>query len=274
MPNVPKKVADRLVKWVGKYQKVLQTAKDRDVNESDTVTIITDILADVFGYNKYSEVTSEQAIRGTYCDLAIEIKGAKKYLIEVKAAGISLKENHLRQAVNYGVNQGTQWVILTNGIVWQIYKIKFDRPVDYDQLCSFNFLDLNARRTEDQDLLFLICKEGLTKAAIEEFDEHVRNVNKFMISAVIQSEPCFTVVKRELKRIAPGVKVDKDEIERILVDDVLKRDVVEGEEAKKAVMRLKKAFGKALRERGTKKPRDTTALVEEPPPDTGTDPTS
>jgi len=112
MARIPKKVTERLSKRVPQFQKVLKRAKDRDVNESDTVTIVTDMLADVFGYDKYSEVTSEQAIRGTYCDLAIEIKGTTKYLIEVKSIGLTLKENHLRQAINYGVNKGIQWVII------------------------------------------------------------------------------------------------------------------------------------------------------------------
>jgi hypothetical protein len=44
--------------------------KDRDVSEADTVTIVKDLLAEVFGYDKYAELTGEFAIRGTYCDLA------------------------------------------------------------------------------------------------------------------------------------------------------------------------------------------------------------
>ena len=51
MAKIPKKVIDRFVKSMGKYQKVLKIAKDRDVNESDTVAIIGDIFAEVFGYD-------------------------------------------------------------------------------------------------------------------------------------------------------------------------------------------------------------------------------
>lgn len=48
MASIPKKVVQRFSTEVPKFQKVLQIAKDRDVNESDTVSIITDILAEVF----------------------------------------------------------------------------------------------------------------------------------------------------------------------------------------------------------------------------------
>ncbi len=59
MANAPKKTIERLMKSVPRFQKVLQIAKDRDVNESDTVAVINDILAEVFGYDKYLDVTSE-----------------------------------------------------------------------------------------------------------------------------------------------------------------------------------------------------------------------
>ena len=96
MVTIPKKVADQFIKQIGSFQRVLKKAKDRDINEADTVTIVTDILAGVFGFDKYTEITSEHAIRGTYCDLAVKIEGKLKYLIEVKAIGLELKENHLR----------------------------------------------------------------------------------------------------------------------------------------------------------------------------------
>jgi len=73
MARIPQKVVARIKKNVPKFQKVLDIAKTRDVNESDTVSIITDMLHEIFGYEKYLEITSELAIRGTFCDLAIKL---------------------------------------------------------------------------------------------------------------------------------------------------------------------------------------------------------
>lgn len=64
MANIPKKVVERFIKAVPKFQKVLQIAKDRDVNESDTVSVLNDIFSDVLGYDKYLEsigVTSQHS---------------------------------------------------------------------------------------------------------------------------------------------------------------------------------------------------------------------
>ena len=57
MASVPKKVSERLVAGIKRYQPILSAAKARDVGEADTVTIIKDMLADVFGYDKYTDVT-------------------------------------------------------------------------------------------------------------------------------------------------------------------------------------------------------------------------
>lgn len=63
MASVPKRVMERLTTGIKRYQPILAAAKSRDVGEADTVTIIKDMLADVFGYDKYLEVTSEFSIR-------------------------------------------------------------------------------------------------------------------------------------------------------------------------------------------------------------------
>lgn len=251
MGKLPKRVADRFSKALGQYQKVLEQARARDVNESDTVTIVTDILADVLGYDKYVDITSEQAIRGTYCDLAVRADGAVKFLIEVKAIGLNLQENHLRQAVGYGASMGIPWVVLTNGVRWEIYKIRFEKPVTPEAVCSFDLMEMSGRKAEDQAVLFLLSKEGIARAAIEEFHDHVQVVNRFVVGALVRSEPVLAVIRRELKRIAPETKIATDEIASLL-PDVLKRDVIEGEAAEAARRRVNRAASRALRKVASK----------------------
>lgn len=240
MVYIPKKVVERLSRSAGKFQKVLGVARDRDINEADTVLIVGDILSEVFGFDKYLEVTSEFSIRNTYCDLAIKLDGKTQYLIEVKAIGLDLKENHLQQAVNYGANHGVQWVVLTNGIIWEIYRIKFERPISHDLVCTINFPELNPRKASDQEKLFLLCKEGLEKAAREEFHERIQSVNRFVISALILNDSIMSGIRRDLRKLTPGLKVELPEIEKILRNEVLKRDAIEGEAADKAQARIKK----------------------------------
>jgi predicted type IV restriction endonuclease len=253
MANIPKKVVERFSKTISKFQRILKTAKGRDINEADTVSIVGDMLSEVFGFDKYVEVTSEFSIKGTYCDLAIKIDGKIQYLLEVKAIGLDLKEHHLRQAVNYGATQGVQWVILTNGVLWEIYRIRFEKPLNYDLVSSFDFLELNPRKADVREKLFLLCKEGLTKAVREDFYERVQSVNRFVIGAIVLSDGVVNVIKRELKKISSGLKIENTEIEAILQNEVLKRDVIEGELASKAKNRVKKVTSKSARKPKVKK---------------------
>lgn len=84
MAGAPKRFSDRIKQYLRKYNKILQSAKARDVNESDTAVIVSDMLTDLLGYDKYHDVTTEYAIHSTFCDLAIKSGNRVQYLIEVK----------------------------------------------------------------------------------------------------------------------------------------------------------------------------------------------
>jgi hypothetical protein len=92
MATLPKKVIERLMTGIKRFQPIVSASKARDDGEADTVMVVTDMLGEVFGYDKYSELTAEHAVRGTYCDLATKLDGAIQAMIEVKAVGLELKE--------------------------------------------------------------------------------------------------------------------------------------------------------------------------------------
>ena len=245
MAGTPKKVAERFIKTVSKFQKVLQIAKDRDINESDTVAVLNDIFGDVLGYDKYLEVTSELAIRGTYCDLALRVEDKVQFLIEAKAIGTDLKDSHMKQACDYGANHGVPWVILTNGIEWNLYRIRFEQPINYDLVSTFNFLTLNPRSEKDLEILFILSKEGLSKNSREDFYEKVQSVNRYVIGNLILTDPVLSVISRELRKLADGMKIDVADVEEIIRSQVLKREVVDGDEASAAQARINKFYRKS-----------------------------
>lgn len=229
--KITKKTEERLFSSIPKFQKVLAIAKARDLNESDTVAVITDVLAEIFGYEKYLEITSELAIRGTYCDLAVKINDKIQYLIECKAIGTELKELHLRQAIGYGANKGLQWIILTNGADWQIYRIRFEQPIAWDLVVRFDLSTGNIKDEKFIESLFIVTKEGAEKNAREEIYEKIQCVNRFVIGAIIMSEPVIQAIKREVRRFSDGLRVEEAEILSLIGDGVLRRDLVEGDEA-------------------------------------------
>ena len=271
--KINKKVEERIKAGIQKFKKILEAAKNRDLNESDTVAIITDMLAEVFGYEKYSEITSELMIRGMYCDLAIRLndKFENGFLIECKRVGIELKDEHLRQAVNYGVNKGIQWIVLTNGIDWRLYRLKFEQPVSWDMVTRFKWTAVDAKHEPDIDKMFCLCKEGVEKGAREELFEKVQCVNRFVVGQLILHDPVISLIRRELRKMADGIMVESEEVENILRMGVLKRDVVDEEdsEAQKAMQRVAKFYRQAAKKCEKKvveqvsKPNDGVVLLQE-----------
>jgi hypothetical protein len=253
MASIPKKVAERLVSGLKRYQPILAAAKARDVGETDTVTIIKDMLADVFGYDKYSELTSEYAIRGTFCDLAVKLDGKLSTLIEVKAIGIDLKEQHVKQAVDYAANQGVDWVLLTNGIRWCVYHVLFTRPIQTELVVDIDFSVLSARSEADIDLLYLWCKEGWQRSALGDFHTQKQALSRFFLGAMVLSDSVLEVIRRELRRVSPDVRIDIDQIRTVLANEVIKREVMEGEKADEAKKKIAKAVSKATRAAAAKK---------------------
>lgn len=247
MANVPSKVQDRLVAGIKRFQPVLASAKSRDVNESDTVIIVTDMLAEIFGFQKYSEITSEYAIRGTFVDLAIKLDGSLQLLIEVKAIGLQLKDSYIKQAVDYGSNQGAEWVVLTNGAFWQVYKISFAKPISQELVLEIDFLNLNSKKSDDIEGLYLLTREGIAKSMLGEYHAQRAALSRFFIGATVLSDPVLDVIRRELRRISPDVKIDNEQIQEVLINEVFKREVMEGEKAEEAMRKISRAANRLLR---------------------------
>jgi predicted type IV restriction endonuclease len=249
MPSIPTRVAERLAASIRRFQPVLASARDRDVNESDTVIIVTDMLAEVFGYDKYTEITSECAIRSTYCDLGIKIDGKFLFLIEVKAIGLELKELHMKQAVDYAANQGTDWVVLANGECWRVYRIGFGKPITSELVLTIEFSRLNPKKTADLELLYHLTREGWAKSAIEEFHNQRQALSRYALGALVLSQPVLDVIRREVRRLSPDVRIETEQIKEALMLDVLKRDVIEGEKADEAARKIARAANRLLRAR-------------------------
>ncbi len=258
MAQVPAKIASRLQAGIKRFQPILASAKARDVGESDTVIIVTDILSEVFGYDKYSEITSECAIRGTWCDLGIKIDAAFQYLIEVKAIGLELKDSYTKQAVDYSANQGTDWVILTNGETWRVYKVTFTKPIDQELVFEFNFSQLNPKKPDDIELLYNLTREGWLRSALGDFHAQRQALSRFFLGAMVLSDPVLEVIRRELRRVSPDIRIDIEQIRSGLMQDVLKREVVEGEKAQEARKKINRAANKALRAKATKETKKET----------------
>jgi len=238
-----KRTLNRMQSAIKKFDKVVTTLREHDVSEADTVVAVNDMLADIFGFDKYLELTGEYQIRGTYCDIAVKIDNKVRYLIEVKAANIKLSSKHIKQAVDYGANEGIDWVVLTNGTEWHIYRITFTKPIDHEEIAVFNINDIDMRKEEDQRKVYLLSREALNVGAMEQYHEQAQKFNPYTIAYLITQEKVLNSIRLEFKRIF-GNKITNDEITKIIKEEIVKRDIVDGDKAKEVSSKIRRINNK------------------------------
>lgn len=252
---IPKRVRERLTQNVRKFVPIIEQQLGRDVSEADTVTLVKDFLAEALGFDKYTELTGEHAIRGTYCDLAVKLEGKLQLLVEVKAIGTDLDEKHVKQAVDYAANEGVEWVILTNARAWRLYHVIFAKPIDKQLITTMDLRTIDMRKEADLEQLYVFTKEGFGKGAHVELKDMQDATSRHVIGALlVENESVLSMIRRELRRVVETT-VDEKDIKRVLMEEIIKRDVMNGQDWKDAVKKVNRREGKALRKRRTRKPR-------------------
>jgi hypothetical protein len=253
MSNIPQKVHERLVAGIKKFKPVLATAYDKKANESNTVIIITAMLSEIFGYDTFEEITSEIAIRGTFCDLATLIDKKIQSLIEAKAIIHELNYAHVTQAVGYASTEGIEWVVLTNGIIWQIYKVTIDKSVDHEKIIEIDFRNIDHHDLDHLETLYRLTKEGWMKSALNDYYEQRQALSKYSIAAILSTDSVLSVIRRNLKLISPDARINAEQIRSVLERDVIDSAFLTDEKEKGKLDEARKKISKALKkaEKGT-----------------------
>ena len=70
-----------------------------------------------------------------------------------------------------------------------------------------------------------------TKARLGEYHSQRQALSRFVLGALVVSKPVLGTIRRKLRRMTPDVRITVEEIEATLREDVLKREVLEGENA-------------------------------------------
>ncbi len=211
---------ERLRTAIRRYSKPLAELVARDANEGDTRLLITDFLCDGLGFDKYADLTTEYSVRGEFADYGIRIDKQLVAFIEVKRVTTKLAGKHLRQVESYAVNEGVEWMILTNGVVWQAYHLEAGLPIKIDLALAVDLLaDGQIARKADQ--LFFLSRESLKRHQIDELWRAKRATSPASLTSVLLAPRVIAAIRRELRRQTGHVSSD-DELVRLLRETVLR----------------------------------------------------
>jgi hypothetical protein len=211
---------ERLKAAIKKYSKPLGDLLTRDANEGDTRLLVTDFLCDGLGFDKYSELTTEYRVKGEFADYGIRIEKDMTAFLEVKRVNTKLGAKHLRQVETYAVNEGVEWIMLTNGADWQVYHITGGLPIVVDLAFSVNLLDDSSVAVKAGQL-FYITREALKRRLIDSLWKAKRATSPASLAKVLCSDNVVDSIRRELRR-QTDQQVTNEEVIKLLRDTVLR----------------------------------------------------
>jgi hypothetical protein len=123
----------------------------------------------------------------------------------------------------------------------------FGKPIDQELIIDIEFCALSAKNQTDLESLYLLCKEGWVRSVLGDYQMQREALSRFFLGALILSEPVLSIIRRELKRVSPDVKIEIDQIRDVLEKEVLKREVIDGDKADAARKKINKVINKLLR---------------------------
>ena len=211
---------ERMRTAIKKFSKPLADLIARDANEGDTRLLVTDMLCEGFGFDKYTELTTEYRVKGEFADYGIRLDKDLIAFLEVKRVATKLAAKHLRQVETYAVNEGVEWVILTSGVVWQVYHITGGLPIVVDLALEVDLLGETILAQKANELYYL-TKESLKRRQIDTLWQAKRATSPKSLANVLCSENVVTAIRKELKRVT-GQSVTDVEVVRLLNETVLR----------------------------------------------------
>jgi predicted type IV restriction endonuclease len=231
VPRSPKRAApkwettarDRVRAAIRRFSKPLADLIERDANEGDTRLIVTDFLCDGLGFDKYEDLTTEYQVRGEFADYGIRVDRQMIAFIEVKRCTQKLGARHLRQVQAYAVNEGVEWMILTNGQVWQVWHLTGGLPVVVDLTMEVDLLS-DATLSAKSDALFHLSKEAIKHRLLDELWQAKAATSPRSLARIVLSENVIEAIRKELRR-QTSYNGDTAELAAILKNEVLRTDL-------------------------------------------------
>jgi len=198
-----------------KYVPFLLQAHEQNLNEADTAQRLVKIFEEVLGYDPMSEISREALIKSKYVDFAIKVDGAVKFLVEIKAAGVELRDRHTDQARSYAAEGNIPWVLLTNGTTWIFYHLTFTEGIELDRAFSTSLLDDTGEQV--CEYLGLLHRESIRKGLHEVFWQRRSALSPSSLGRALFNESVIGMIRRGIRK-EEGISVDEESLVTALKD--------------------------------------------------------
>lgn len=194
---------------------VLLKAREDNLNEADTVLRLVMFFEDVLGYNRLTDITREFPIKTKYVDLALKIDGVIRLFVEAKAAGCDLRDRYIEQAKSYSAESNIRWVVLTNGVNWNLYHLSLsdEEGIDTERVFS---LDLASDGIDKAaECLALLHEQSVRKGEHEIFWKKYTALDAQSLGRALYSDTVLRLIRREVHQ-REGILLDEEDLAKAI----------------------------------------------------------
>ncbi len=209
------RVKSRIKSACSRLQRRLQQAQETDLNEADTASLVRHILSTALGYDPLDDITEQYKVRGLFADFGIKIDGQLVAFVEVKSARTALNERHLRQVEQYATNEGIDWLVLTNGGRWQVYRLTFSKPIAKDLVIDVDLLACPIPELTEE--LYPLSKESMKRREIDKLWKERTAVGPSNLLKALFSAPVLDRMRKELRSLT-GYNPSPEDLARNIRD--------------------------------------------------------
>src|SRR3990172_9576949 len=231
----------KLINNLKEYHKKFLLRNINDLDESGTRLMINTLLTDVLGYTSIEEVKTEYMIKGTYADYVVQLKGVRHFLVEVKSLSLDLSEKHLRQAINYGANEGIEWALLTNGKQFDFYRILFNKPIESKKVFSVDLADKSNLKNSAEYFQYL-HKDSVSKKGLEHYWNRCVALDPITIANILIDGKIINYVKKSLKNKFKNKFSDDEVLNSIkkVINEIVDIESIKYKKIRKTIKHKKK----------------------------------
>lgn len=224
-PSIPKwesQAKERISTSLKRIAKPIEALKSRDAVEADTRMLVTDVLCDVLGYDKYEDLTAEYQVKGEFADYGVRVDKQLVAFVEVKRVSQKLNATHLRQVENYALKNGVSWAILTNAQSWQVYHVQAvnGEQSELTLVVDVDILDTGTKHAEKVEKFFWICRESIQKGKLDGLWKETFATSAKALRPLLLSDLVIDQIRKELWRTNKQ-RVENDDL-RTAIESMLK----------------------------------------------------
>ncbi|MDA0267640.1 MAG: type I restriction enzyme HsdR N-terminal domain-containing protein [Cyanobacteria bacterium] len=190
------------------HPRLVQISESKRSSEEEIRHWCVEVLKTALRYED-NDIAIQVPTLGKYADIVLKKNGKVFLVIECKSLKSKLNTNVRHQAANYATSLSTEWIVVTNGQVWKLYRLRIRPGQDphFIEIFDVALLDEDGVSESDAENLYLLTPRAVFGGDLEKRSHEVACLTKKRIDKALESERVIKALRLEL---VDGYKEEHD----------------------------------------------------------------